>query len=264
MGGMNPSMKMFLMDRMMNSSEYNNKSEYGGGTQRRMIGYDREEGGVESRRKRDVRGRYMEGNGWENNRSYPRSEYDERKYGVANNPYRMFGNKTEPRQRQSSNGRYMMDDEEYDDEDEEMRAQTWYPPMNMSPGNTYGDIYARGMVYAPGAMNKHMGMASGEMHQPIDEHTAMKWVKGMEAEDGSDMPMFKIDQTEVQRKAICPDCNMWEYFVVMNMMYADYCDTAKAMNVSKPEFYARLAKNWLKDKDAAEHKLWKYMENVVK
>ena len=163
-------------------------------------------------------------------------------------------------------------DEYHDDEDEEeMRgAQTWYPPygnmppanmypMNMHhPGNSYGDIYAEGTIYTPGAMNKPMGM-HGDMSAPVDEHTARMWVQKM---DGGEK--FKPEQTEQFRMSHCPDCTKWEYYVAVNAMYSDYCETAKKMGMDKPEFYAMLAKDFLKDKDAKPHKLRNYMENVPK
>lgn len=285
---MRPGMKMLMMEHVRKSPENNYRSEYGGNTDRRMIGYDRDyntenrrryaagegwegnrmEYGVdepESRRRRDSRGRYMEGEGWESNRSYPESRYE-----------------PESRRRRDSRGRYMMDgnrmDADYEDEeddDKRARSQTWYPPygampyvppmnnippMNMHhPGNSYGDIYAHGSIYAPGAMNKPMGgMMGGDMSAPVDEHTARMWVQKM---DGGEK--FKIEQTEQQRMAVCPDCDRWEFYVAMNAMCNDYCETAKKMNIDRPDYYAHLAKDFLKDKDAKPHKLRRYMEHIA-
>lgn len=266
---MKPGMKMMMMDRLMQPPE-SNRSEYGGGN-RRMIGYDRGEGGnattsnyaenrmeygmeeMENRRRRDSRGRYMEGDGWEYNRNYPRPRYE-----------------PESRRRRDSRGRYALNMGDDEDEEEMRGAQTWYPPygnmppanmypMNMHhPGNSYGDIYAEGTIYTPGAMNKPMGM-HGDMSAPVDEHTARMWVQKM---DGGEK--FKPEQTEQFRMSHCPDCTKWEYYVAVNAMYSDYCETAKKMGMDKPEFYAMLAKDFLKDKDAKPHKLRNYMENVPK
>ena len=95
---MNPGMKMMLMQR--NGDRRSNRSEYGGDSERRMIGYDRDYATenrryaeqnsmenrmrydaldyepIESRRRRDSRGRFMESEGWEGNRGYPRSNYE--------------------------------------------------------------------------------------------------------------------------------------------------------------------------------------------
>lgn len=63
---------------------------------------------------------------------------------------------------------------------------------------------------------------------------------------------------------MCPDCNKWEWYVAMNAMYSDHCETAKKVNMDKPEFYAHLAKDFLKDSDAKPHKLRRYMEHIAK
>lgn len=229
--------KMLMLDRMAKSE---NGSEYGGDARRRKIGYDRDYD-TEKRRKRDERGRYMEGDGWEYNHNYP----NERDY-------------PESRRRRDGRGRYMMEGMD-DDEEPEMRDR-WYPP-HMTGGSKYGfrDVYAD--VYAPNAMNRPMrgGSQHGDMSQPVDEHTARMWVEGM---DGGEH--YRIEQTEQHRKTICPDCDMWEYYVAMNAMYSDYCETARKIGKDAPEFYAHLAKDFLKDKDAKPHKLRRYMEYIAK
>lgn len=264
MGMMKPGMKMMMMQRMTQDPH---QSEYGGGN-RRMIGYDRGTNGnattnyggmeePEARRRRDSRGRFMESEGWEGNRGYPRSEYDERRYGMNPN---MGGYEPESRRRDSG-GRYALDDDET-----EMRRQTWHQPtgnmypMGMHPGNSYGDIYAHGSIYAPGAMNKPMGgMMGGDMTQPVDEQTARMWVQKM---DGGEH--FKVEQTEQQRMAVCPNCERWEFYTAMNAMYSDHCESAKKLGIDRPDYYGHLAKDFLKDKDAKPGKLRRYMETIAK
>ena len=280
---MKAGMKMMMMERMMQRPE-SNRSEYGGGN-RRMIGYDRGEGGnartanygenyggggsnyaenrmeggggssnygnrmeygmegMENRRRRDSRGRYMESEGYEDNRGYGRNE-------------------TESRRRRDSRGRYAMggmDDEEEDDK----RSQTWYPPHMMGGSGSrygFGDVYAH--ISAPGAMNRPMGGGmmgmQDDMSQPVDEHTARMWVQKM---DGGEH--FKLEQTEQQRIAICPECERYEFYVAMNAMWNDYCETAKKMNIDRPDYYAHLAKDFLRDKDAKPHKLRRYMMHIA-
>lgn len=254
---MNPGMKMMMLQRT--SQERNrNQSEYGGG--RRMIGYDRGANG--------------QANSYENyspggTSSYG-GAYNPESNGGYNNRYMQEngGHSTEARRRRDSRGRYMMGGMEYDDDDDDMRSQTWYPPhggmppMGMSPGNSYGDIFAHGSIYAPGAMNKPMGGmmgGGGDMSQPVDEHTARMWVGKM---DGGEK--FKIEQTEQQRMAICPDCEKWEFYTAMNAMHSDHCESAKKLGVDRPDYYAHLAKDFLKDKDAKPGKLRRYMEHIAK
>ena len=255
---MNAAMRMMLAERGRNRTENNMRSEYGGDPERRMIGYDRNYT-TENRRRRDSRGRYTEGGGWESNgmrTNYPWSEEPSSGYDAYRGDGRM---EPESRRRRDSRGRYMMDD--MDDDETEMRGQRWYPP-NMNGGSRYGfgDVYAE--VYAPNAMNRpmHGGAKGGEdMSKPVDEHTARMWVGKM---DGGEH--FKVEQTEQHRNNICPDCDKWEFYVAMNAMHSDYCETAKKAGKDTPDFYGYLAKDFLKDKDAGPHKLRKYMETIPK
>lgn len=54
-----------------------------------------------------------------------------------------------------------------------------------------------------------------------------------------------------------------EFFAALNMMYSDYCEAAKKFGVDNAEFYACLAKAFLKDKDAYPDKLGRYYEYIV-
>ena len=250
---MSPGMKMLFTDRMRQRPESNYRSEYGGDSERRMIGYDRNYQ-TENRRRRDSRGRYMEGGGATYNGGY---EHDMPHMGG-------YGG-TEARRR-DSRGRYMMGgdprmmDDDYDEED--MRSQTWYPPHMMGGSGSrygFGDVYAH--INAPNAMNRPgmMGGMESDMSAPIDEHTARMWVNKM---DGGEH--FKMEQAEQQRMAVCPDCDKFSFYVALNMMYSDYCEVAKKMNIDRPDYYAHLAKDFLKDKDAKPHKLRRYMEHIAK
>jgi RNA polymerase subunit RPABC4/transcription elongation factor Spt4 len=103
------------------------------------------------------------------------------------------------------------------------------------------------------------GMMGGDMSEPVDEHTARKWVQKM---DGGEH--FKAEQAEQLKTSMCPECKKWDFYVAMNAMYSDHCETAKKFNMDKPEFYAMLAKDFLKDSDAKPHKLRRYMETIAK
>ena len=72
------------------------------------------------------------------------------------------------------------------------------------------------------------------------------------------------ESADLLRAGICPESNRWEFYVALNAMYSDHCETAKRMNLDKPEFYAHLAKDFLMDEDAKPHKLRRYMENIAK
>lgn len=227
---MNPGMKMMMLNKVMPKTE-DRRSEYGGGN-RRMIGYDRDSE-TENRR------RYAEGN---------RMAYDM--------------DEPEARRRRDSRGRYMTGRMEDDDEEIEMRGQRWYPPVGRMPPSMhggYGDIYAEGTIYAPGTMNRPMhGGVEQEWTKPVDEHTARMWVSKMDGGEHFNM------QTAQQHRAICPECDPVEWYVAMNAMYSDHCETAKKMGMDKPEFYAHMAKDFLMDRDAKPHKLRRYMEHIAK
>ena len=96
------------------------------------------------------------------------------------------------------------------------------------------------------------------MSQPIDERTARMWVQRM---DGGEH--FPMQHTEEMRKNVCARCNPYAIYVAMNMMYSDYSDVARQMDMDKPEYYANMAKAFIEDTDAKDHKLRRYMENVA-
>lgn len=97
----------------------------------------------------------------------------------------------------------------------------------------------------------------------FDEHKAKEWVGRMKNNDGTTGEHFKAEQTEQMRNAHCPDCDKMEFWAAMNMMYSDYCDVAKKMNIDRPDFYAHMAKAFLMDKDAGEEKMAKYMKYIA-
>ena len=230
-------MTMLMLDKMRRGDEPQH-SEYGSTQNRRMIGYDRD---YEREHTRTPHSTYNGGR-----HMPPMDEYDDMPH--------MGGYPPEARRRRDKRGRYMTAGMDYDDDDDED-----YSPRSMG-GNKYGDIYARGTIYAPGAMNKPMGgMMGGDMSAPVDERTARMWVQRM---DGGEH--FKHEQAEQFRNAICPECERWEYYVAMNAMYSDHCETMKKLGMDKPEAYAHLAKDFLVDKDAGPHKLRKYMETIPK
>lgn len=97
----------------------------------------------------------------------------------------------------------------------------------------------------------------------FDEHKAKEWVARMKNNDGTTGEHFKAEHAEQMRNAHCPDCDKMEFWAAMNMMYSDYCDVAKKMNVDRPDFYAHMAKAFLMDKDAGEEKMAKYMKYIA-
>lgn len=237
MGKMNPGMKMLMMDNIRKSEQYP-RSEYGGGN-RRMIGYDRDMNGQATT---------------SNYGAMPRMGGYER--GTPHMGGYGYDMETESRRRRDSRGRYMMDGMYDDDEYDHPRMMNEPPHMT---GSRYGfrDVYAD--IHTGGVANRPMGGMMGDMSAPVDEHTARKWVKDM---DGGEH--FKVEQSDQLRNSVCPGCERWEFYVALNAMHSDHCETMKKLGMDKPEVYAHLAKDFLEDKDAKPNKLRIYMETIAK
>lgn len=252
----NTGRKMMVASAVRNNRIRQNEREmYGRNTdmtQYNRIGdYERTNGYNEREmRQRDSRGRYMMGD------TYATGDYPEM------------------RQRRDSRGRYMTGTYDMYDEQpmigfdrDEYRSRSLMPMEygeNRSRMSAYdGDIYAKGsIVMSPNRMKN--GMMNDGGYQEMDEMTAMKMVKKMQNEDGTRGGHFKYDQTEEMRKQLCPDCDQNEFFLAMNMMYSDYCNVAKQMGIDKPEYYAHMAKAFICDKDAKDHKLQRYFDEIVR
>lgn len=150
-----------------------------------------------------------------------------------------------PERRHGGRGRYM-GGEEYDEDDYEGGRGGYAGRFRHSKN--------------PG---KHETGEDDDDEVEFDEHKAKEWVQGMQNSDGTRGEHFKAEQIEPIRMAHCPTCDKMEFWAAMNMMYSDYCEVAKKMGMDKPEFYAHMAKAFLMDKDAGEHKLAKYMKYIA-
>lgn len=109
---------------------------------------------------------------------------------------------------------------------------------------------------------------SGEMSK-FTQTEAKKWLSAMENMDGTTGPKYTMEQTNALAKqvgVVFDKFKDYEWNVVVNMMYSDYCETAKHFGVDKPEYYAHLAKNFLFDDDSvdAHEKIMAYYNEIVK
>lgn len=249
---MSPGMKMMLVEKAARRE----KSEYAANDGRRMIGFARDENRnrpsgnyprSEYNEYAEQRGEYDRRNGGDyerrNGGEYERrngGEYDRRNTYPNNAEMRMPSYQAQP----------------------DMRFPMYPIQPDMRGGNTYGDIYAHGTLYAPGTMNKPGGETynrDSNMNEPINEHKARKWVEKMSTGEH-----FKPEIAEQHRVAFCPNCDKWEFYVALNAMYADYKKTAQEIGMDKPDYYARLARDFIKDEDAAPGKVARYMETIPK
>lgn len=96
------------------------------------------------------------------------------------------------------------------------------------------------------------------------KETAMEWTGDMENADGSKGPHWSMEQVRQVMEQRGIDCDLLQFFAILNSVYSDYCAVAKKHGVNKIDFYVDLAKAWLDDKDAAEDKAARYFEYVVK
>jgi len=135
-----------------------------------------------------------------------------------------------------------------DDDDDDRRGKTDWSDTRM---------YAAGVAWAEPSdrHSKHPEHYAKE----VDQATAMEWVRKMHGGE-----KFKLEQTEQQRASIAPDCDKYSFYVAMNMMYSDYNEVARKLNMDRMDFYAWLAKAFLDDKDAKDNKLARYMEEIPK
>lgn len=104
--------------------------------------------------------------------------------------------------------------------------------------------------------------------KPFTRAIAEKWVMGMENDDGTTGPHYTFEQAQKTMAEREIDGSPSAFFVVLNMMYSDYCNVAKKFGVNNIDFYAKMAEAFLNDKDAVggggSEKLAHYYEYVVK
>lgn len=95
------------------------------------------------------------------------------------------------------------------------------------------------------------------------------WKSMMRNEDGTRGEHFHKEQVKHACQQAGIDCEEFGedvFGLAMNMMYSDYCKVAKKYGVDRPEYYADLAKSFLRDKDfdgKPEEKLYLYYKCVV-
>lgn len=207
-------------------------------------------------------------------RTYPyRIGYNGGEYGE---PYSdMDEVEARRRYRRDSRGRFRSD---MDDEDMDMHYPVRYPfppPVYENPqtapkpiGFSANAKKERGNDHMNemeprGNLRMLMGGASSNV-QNFDMEMAEEWMAGLENEDGTKGPHWSMDQIKqvlAQKNWNEDPVKAW---VVMNMVYSDYCGVAKKVNANNIDFYVSMAKAFLDDKDASKDKLARYFEYVVK
>ena len=222
--------------------------------------------GAMNRRRRDSRGRYMEGDyGMRNDYGgNVRGDYDlfvypqGRQMGFgARDAYDV--NDNDIRRRNTG-----MEDGYFSEQGEHQR----YPAAN------YGGRQMRMSAY-PGGM-KHQQMHMGGMKQhgmpegyipPLTREKAMAWVDSMENESGETGETWSFEEIEeMAEKHGIPkqEKKLVEFYAVMNMLASDYYKVAEKFDVLEDDFFVCMAKAFIDDKDAVKDKVAAYYECIVK
>lgn len=103
-------------------------------------------------------------------------------------------------------------------------------------------------------------------HHDMTREEAEKWVNAMEDPEGK--PLKPIPMGDIQHIAANYGAKTEEdtlkLWVVANMMKSDYLDVGEKYAGNAVDFYAALARDWLRDKDAVKDKLVAYKKYIVK
>lgn len=111
----------------------------------------------------------------------------------------------------------------------------------------------------------HMKGQSGQSLSdgPFDEKQAKEWTDGMTNADGTKGAHWTMDQARNLMTQHGIQANPLEFYAAVNSLYSDYDPLFKNYGVSRPDFYASLARMWLEDSDAVPNKAEAYWEHIV-
>lgn len=109
-----------------------------------------------------------------------------------------------------------------------------------------------------------MGGYSESKGVPLTREMAEEWVNNMRNEDGTKGAHWSMEQVKqvMAQKGI--DYNPVEMWAILNALYSDYSSVLKKWNMAKLDFFVDLACAWLNDTDAVPNKAAAYYEYVVK
>lgn len=129
---------------------------------------------------------------------------------------------------------------------------------------TYNDSRMRYRDYEDDYRRRDYGKPEMFSHKDMET-----WKSMMKNEDGTRGEHFRAEQVKHACQQAGIDCEEFGediFCLAMNMMYSDYCKVAKKYGVDRPEYYADLAKAFLRDKDfdgKPEEKLYLYYKAIV-
>lgn len=250
------------------------------------MNYSRMGDEMEMRRRRDSRGRYME-------------EDDDRRMGNDHSTH-MDGNYgTEMRRRRDSRGRYMEDEDgsrmAYGGNQGNENAYRPWPEPHMPPylDRPESRMRDRNVVNIRDYQDKRrIGFGENRMHhgegkdgqkveaggtfwmtnpggEKLTKEKAEKWVRSMRGDDPKsrgEMWSYEDSKKLAEERGLPTEGQeMIDFYVVLNMVYTDYCKVAKEHGVDTEDYYADLAEAWLYDRDAKPptEKLMAYHKYVI-
>lgn len=275
-------MSMAFMVAAAASRKRDSRGRYMEAPDHRMDGgYDRPEGNYtrindqpEMRRRRDSRGRYMEADEGPNmdvGYNSPMGNYG--RYRPWPEPH-IPPYLNEPEMRDERNiqpGRERRGSVELEYEPVHMRDKNIVNIRDYQDKRRIG--FGENRMHMDGHERRedHQHHSEGDAHhtgaypmtEQLTNETATAWVDGMKNADPEHPTGAKWSKETTKSLAIkhgfnTPESQL-EFWAVMNMMYSDYAEIAKKHNVSTMDFYADMAKAWMRDKDAVKHKTAAYI-----
>lgn len=245
---------------------------------------------AQARRRRDERGRYMEGarpDMYNRVQRYPRRNEMPQDYRRGNDMREMYARRMEnqPMNRPGNADMYNtpgmggegyfvwdnMDPMYYDTQDlyyspygdqpDVYRQQEDWPADNVSYLEDYG---GGSMDHKQPMTKRQIGFQPDEGH--FDKETATKWVESMRDSEGNVGGKFSWAQAHqyAVSKGITSDKKIAEFYAVMNAMHSDYHKAGEKFGVDTPDFYACLAKLFMDDPDAVDDKVGMYYNYIAK
>ena len=267
---MNPGMMMYLLSQPDEEYEGAESRKYQGNRRRQPNQYTRNgmddddmPEGAEMRRRRGRDGRYMaDDDGMpEDNREYnARNEYrpQPREPGRVENRYMP----EYPIIREPRGSLYDGGGIGFGTRDRQYETRSHYS------GHGEGDGGQRQTARVGGTMWME---PEGNEPMKLDRMTAERWVHSMQGADPARSKGGRWTMEELkpmaQKMGIEPDPEdeeFLEFYVMVNAMYARYCEVAKKFNITSPEFYGMMAKAWMNDKDAMPGKTALYYRYCVR
>lgn len=103
--------------------------------------------------------------------------------------------------------------------------------------------------------------------EAITMEQAQEWVDHMDNADTSRPHGGRwtyTEATELGHKLGVPDDQMIAFFVTLNMIWSDYGPVISAAGINTPDFYGKMARAFIDDKDAKPHKVARYMRAIAK